>query len=72
MTPSQSIENSFLRCPLTHQSLREATPEEIRAAGLNHKRALVCADGSVFYPVQSGIPLLVASEAAPRNDQSAG
>lgn len=63
MTPSQNIDCSFLRCPLTRQSLREATPEEIQAAGISMDQAMVSSDGKVFYPVRSGIPLLIASEA---------
>lgn len=63
MTPSQNIDLSFLRCPLTRQSLREATPEEIQVAGISLDRAMVSADGKVFYPLRSGIPLLIVSEA---------
>ena len=58
--------NDFLptfRCPHTHQSLRWA-----EAADLEHHRhpagekALVSQDGSRFYPIEDGIPVLLPQE----------
>jgi uncharacterized protein YbaR (Trm112 family) len=49
----------ILRCPATGQALRLLPPEEVARFG----EALLREDGLVAYPIQSGIPLLVASAA---------
>ena len=54
---------ALLVCPETRQALRPGTPEEIARLGL--PEALVREDGAVAYPVQDGIPLLIAEEARP-------
>ena len=54
-----------LCCPVTHQPLREALPEELRAFGLDLPAGLIREDGQVLYPVRNGIPLLLPGEAIP-------
>jgi uncharacterized protein YbaR (Trm112 family) len=56
----------LLRCPVSGQSLRPATPEELKRAECDE--ALVREDGRVLYPVRNGIPLLVASAAVDTKD----
>ncbi|MEI6279833.1 MAG: hypothetical protein WCQ16_10720 [Verrucomicrobiae bacterium] len=52
---------ALLRCPLSGQSLRPATPEELKRFLPDCDAALMREDGRMFYPVRNGIPLLVAS-----------
>lgn len=55
----------LLRCPASKQPLRFATPAEIAAAGFKQgASALVSADGCRFYPIEDGIPVMLASEPA--------
>lgn len=56
---------SILCCPATHQTLREASPEELKAVDYNLTAGLVREDGLVVYPVRNGIPQLVPGEAIP-------
>jgi len=52
---------AILRCPISGQPLRPATAEEAERLGFN--AALAAEDGRVLYPVEGGIPLLVAAAA---------
>ncbi len=68
---------SILMCPKTRGSLRLATESEVaainaRLAGGDIPQAasqdpldagLVCDEGGLFYPIQDGIPVLLAAEA---------
>ncbi|MCX6970480.1 MAG: Trm112 family protein [Verrucomicrobia bacterium] len=56
---------NFLRCPVTHQPLREALPEELHALGPDLTAGLIREDGQMLYPVRNGIPQLVPGEAIP-------
>jgi uncharacterized protein YbaR (Trm112 family) len=56
----------FVRCPVSGQPLRQATPEELKQADCDE--ALVREDGRMLYPIQNGIPLLVASAAVDIRD----
>jgi uncharacterized protein YbaR (Trm112 family) len=58
--------NDFLptfRCPHTHQSMRWATAEDLQ---FHHRAAdaaaLVSEDGTRFYHVEDGIPVLLPQE----------
>ena len=52
---------SLLVCPTTRQPLRLATKGELLA--LEVDAALVREDGRVAYPIQNGIPVLIAESA---------
>lgn len=52
----------LLRCPDTQQPLRRATAEECAAQGL--QAALARADGSGFFVIDAGIPILLPKETA--------
>jgi uncharacterized protein YbaR (Trm112 family) len=56
---------ALLCCPVTHQPLREASPEELKAFGPDPTTGLVREDGQVLYPVRNGIPLLLPGGAVP-------
>lgn len=56
-----------LRCPKTGQPLRPADAATIQRANATSKNVpatagLVTEDGQWFYPVQDGIPVLLAAE----------
>ncbi|MEO7932291.1 MAG: hypothetical protein ABIT76_03935 [Chthoniobacterales bacterium] len=70
----------ILRCPITMQLVREATPEEISdcnrriVAGEIRKTSgeprsdsiqtgLLREDGAVLFPIENGIPVMLAEEA---------
>jgi uncharacterized protein YbaR (Trm112 family) len=59
--------NDFLptfRCPHTHQPLRWALAEDLQRHGRPaEEQALVNQDGSRFYPIDHGIPVLLPQEA---------
>ncbi len=61
---------SLLRCPVTHQPLRVATPGEKSAHGLDEQdEALASEDGSQLYRFSDGLPLLVsANEVTPAEE----
>jgi len=54
---------SILCCPETHQALRIATDEELKAFSEDLKAALIREDGLAVYPVQGGIPMIVPEAA---------
>ncbi|SKB03812.1 hypothetical protein SAMN02745166_03928 [Prosthecobacter debontii] len=58
--------NDFLptfRCPHTHQPLRWAEAEDLQRHGrAADEQALVNQDGSRFYPIDNGIPVLLPQE----------
>lgn len=58
--------NDFLptfRCPHTHQPLRWATAEDLQHHGHPaDEKALVSQDGSHFYPIDNGIPVLLPQD----------
>jgi len=58
--------NDFLptfRCPHTHQPLRWATTEDLQRHNLPaDTKALVNQDGTRFYPIDQGIPVLLPQE----------
>ncbi len=56
----------LLRCPLTRQSLRPASKDELPQGW---EDGVVTADGKITYPVRNGIPLLVGSEAVRSGDR---
>ncbi len=56
---------SILCCPKTHQSLREATEQELERASRTVgavEAGLVREDGLVLYPVRNGIPVLIVDQ----------
>lgn len=59
---------ALLVCPVTGQSLRMATEEELTGwtAAEPFEGALVTLDGSRAYPIREGFPVLVAGEALRR------
>jgi uncharacterized protein YbaR (Trm112 family) len=77
---------AMLVCPATRQPLREASAAEVAAAneaiarGLRNRggnpvsealsEALATVDGAWLYPVQQGIPILLAPEAIPKDGGS--
>ena len=61
---------NILCCPVTHQPLREASSEEIKAFGSNLAAGLIREDGRALFPVRNGIPLLVPGEAIPLTRES--
>jgi uncharacterized protein YbaR (Trm112 family) len=50
-----------LRCPITLQKLRPATPEELRHLDL--EAALVTEDARTAYPINHDIPILLPEAA---------
>lgn len=53
----------LFRCPHTHQPLRWAQGEDLARHGRPAaEKALVCEDGSRFYPIDDGIPVLLPQE----------
>jgi len=56
---------ALLRCPVTRQPLRLATPLELAAMIPPSEAALVREDGRVAYPICEGIPSLLATSAVP-------
>ena len=58
--------NDFLptfRCPHTHQPLRWAAEEDLQRHGhQSDEKALVSQDGSRFYPIDNGIPVLLPQD----------
>lgn len=53
----------LLRCPLTLQRLRVASPGMLARLPAGLEGALMREDGEVAYPIREGIPLLLAEEA---------
>jgi uncharacterized protein YbaR (Trm112 family) len=69
---------SLLRCPITHETLRFATPEELESinqslqSGLLNRakepvqgpiqQCLIGESSQICYPVRDGLPLLLADE----------
>tara|TARA_R110000850_G_scaffold55160_7_gene130729 strand:+ start:58 stop:273 length:216 start_codon:yes stop_codon:yes gene_type:complete len=52
----------LLRCPATHQTLRQARPEELLPFGDEFPEGgFITEDGNRVYPVQSGFPILVVN-----------
>jgi len=56
---------ALLRCPASRQSLRPATASELAAMPSAPAAALIREDGRVAYPIQEGIPMLIAESAIP-------
>lgn len=57
----------LLRCPVTRQTLHRASSEELD--GFDHpfpEGAFLTEDGERAYPIESGFPILVPSEAVER------
>lgn len=58
--------SALLRCPVTGQQLRIATPEELRALPEHDADGfLIREDGKVAYPVRNGIPSLLPESLIP-------
>jgi uncharacterized protein YbaR (Trm112 family) len=84
--PAMSFPIELLRCPISAQSLTPASEGLVRAlqqlqgAGTLRNRAAVLVEpfeagllsenGGWFYPVRSGIPVMLAAEAVARADFS--
>lgn len=51
----------LLRCPVTGQTLRMATPAERNLFSPELESVLIREDGRVAYPVKAGIPILLPS-----------
>jgi len=49
----------LLRCPVTGQTLRRATPAELSLLTPELESALIRADLKIAYPVMDGIPILL-------------
>jgi len=67
----EPIPPEILCCPVTHQPLREASPEELARFGPAARAGLIREDRQVLYPVADGIPLLVPGEAISPERQAA-
>ncbi len=53
---------ALLRCPLTMQTLRVASPELLARLPVPLDAGLVREDGAVVYPIRDGIPVLLPQE----------
>jgi uncharacterized protein YbaR (Trm112 family) len=60
---------ALLRCPLTRQPLRMATPAELASLPGTPAMALIRGDGHVAYPIQDDIPMLIAEAAIPLGER---
>ncbi|HYF35460.1 MAG TPA: hypothetical protein VD994_09240 [Prosthecobacter sp.] len=50
----------LFRCPDTHQALRLAAEEDLRRHGRSpEEKGLVTEDGSRYFPIDQGIPILL-------------
>jgi uncharacterized protein YbaR (Trm112 family) len=55
----------LFRCPDTHQPLRWADPDDLaRHARAADEQGLVTEDGSRFFPIDQGIPILLPQAAS--------